>query len=94
MESKPSSTNARKKPFQPAPGRDFEIESVPAIEARTKGFFVSVLVTTSLIAVATTGIFGLIYNKFGPLQSTWVVVGPIVGAMVNHYFGSPRKDSG
>jgi hypothetical protein len=94
MEPKLSPANSRKKPYQPAPGKNFEIDPVPAIEAKTKGFFVRVLVTTALVAVATTGIFGLIYNKFGPLQSTWVVVGPIVGAMVNHYFGSPRKDSG
>lgn len=92
MEPGASPHRARKKPFQPAPGKDFDVEQVQAIEARTKGFFVRVLVLTALTAVATTGIYGLIYNRFAPLQSTWVVVGPIVGAMVNHYFGGHRKD--
>jgi len=87
-------TKARRKPFQPAPGRDFEVELGQTIEAKTKGFFVRVLVFAALSAVTTTGIYGLADNKFGPLQGIWVVVGPIVGAMVNHYFGSPRKDSG
>jgi hypothetical protein len=89
-----SNGNAIKKRFQPAPGRDFEVDSAPSIEARTKGFFVRTVVLASLGALAVTGAYGLSYHTYGPVQSTWVVVGPIMGAMVNHYFGNHRKDSG
>jgi hypothetical protein len=89
-----SSEKTSKKRFQPAPGRDLEVDSVPTIEAKTKGFFVRTLVLASLAAIAVTGFYGLFYQKYGPLQSTWIVVGPIVGAMVNHYFGGHRRDSG
>jgi len=82
------------KPFQPAPGKEFELDPVPSIEARTKGFFVRISVLAGLSALAITGCFGLYFGNFGPIQSVWVVVGPIVGAMINHYFGSPRKDAG
>jgi nitrate reductase NapE component len=89
-----SNEKAIKKRFQPAPGRDFEIDSAPSIEARTKGFFVRTVVLASLCALAVTGAYGLLYHTYGPVQSTWVVVGPIMGAMINHYFGGHRKDSG
>jgi len=89
-----SQKNAAKKRFEPAPGTELEVDSVPTIEAKTKGFFVRTLVLAALAAISVTGAYGLFYQKYGPLQSTWVVVGPIVGAMVNHYFGGNRRDSG
>jgi hypothetical protein len=94
METQKGSQGRRAKQFQPAPGRDFEIESVPVLEARTKGFFVRAVVVTALGALIVTGLYGLATQKFSPLQSVWVVVGPIIGAMVNHYFGGHRKDTG
>jgi len=80
------------KPFQPAPGRDIQIETVPAIEARTKGFFVRAVVPAALSALAVTGGYGILHKEYAPLQGVWVVVGPIVGAMVNHYFGGHGRD--
>ncbi len=83
-----------KKRFQPAHGTEFEIDSVPTIEAKTKGFIVRAVISAALVALVVTGIYGLFYQKYGPLVSTWAVVGPIVGAMITHYFGGHRKDSG
>jgi hypothetical protein len=82
------------KRFQPAPGTEFEIDSVPTIEAKTKGFIVRAVISAALVALVVTGIYGLFNQKYGPLVSTWAVVGPIVGAMITHYFGGHRKDSG
>jgi len=58
-----SRKNSRQKPFQPAPGKDFEIESVPTIEARTKGFFLRAVVLAALAALSITGIYGLYYHQ-------------------------------
>jgi hypothetical protein len=81
-----------RKPFQPAPGRDIQIESVPTIEAKTKGFFLRALVSAALVSLSVTGVYGLVYRQFGPLQSVWIVVGPVMGAMINHYVGTHRRD--
>jgi len=90
----PPGDTTSKKSFRPATGSEIEVDSAPTIEAKTKGFFVRTLVMAALAAITITGTYGLFYQKYGPLQSTWVVVGPIVGAMVNHYFGGHRRDSG
>jgi hypothetical protein len=81
------------KPFQPAPGRDF-VEEAKTIEAKTKGFLLRILSISAPLALSVSGLYGLWYHNYGPLESLWVVIGPILGAMVNHYFGGHRKDSG
>jgi hypothetical protein len=80
------------KRFQPATGHDFDLAPAPSIEATTKDFFVRTLVVAALFALALTGFFGLKTSEYGPIQTVWVVVGPIMGAMVNHYFGGRGKD--
>ncbi len=80
--------------FRPAPGKDFDLDPVPSIEAQTKGFLVRSIVLSAMFALLATGVYGLYYQKFSPVAGTWAVVGPIVGAMVNHYFSGHRKDSG
>jgi hypothetical protein len=90
----PTGHEASKKRFQPAPGREFDIDPAPSIEANTKGFFVRTLVLAALCALSVTGLYGLAHQNYEPLQSTWNALGPIVGAIVLHYFGGHRKDSG
>ncbi len=82
-----------KKPFRPAVGADFPVGETPAIEARTRGFLARYLTLAIGIAVLVTGVIGLRTGDYRALAAVWIVTGPIVGAVVNHYFGSSRKDS-
>lgn len=52
------------------------------------------IVLTTIAAVAAAGGYGLYTGKFGPVNAVWIVAGPIIGAVVSHYFGRhERKDS-
>lgn len=82
----------RAKPFQPAAGRPFEGESVPSIEARTRGFVARLVAALVGSGVIVTGLYGLVSGNHAPLMHFWIVAGPIVGAMTAHYFGRRGND--
>lgn len=82
---------ARAKPFQPAIGRAFEVEE---IEAKTSGFLVRSVALATVTAVGVSGLYGLATYNYMPVAVVWSVAGPIVGAMVTHYFGPQRNDTG
>jgi hypothetical protein len=88
---KPNVTN---KPFQPAIGGDFPVSEVPTIEAKTRGFLTRSLIIVTGLAIVTTGSYGLWTGEYTAIIAVWAVAGPIVGAIVSHYFGVPRKDTG
>ena len=78
--------------FQPAIGRDFEIADAAVIEARTRGVLASGLSAFVAAAVTVTGAYGLATGRFAPLQITWAVAGPLVGAIASYYCGRDRRD--
>ncbi|MDE2005569.1 MAG: hypothetical protein KGI51_03290 [Rhodospirillales bacterium] len=80
------------KPFPPAIGRDFDIADATVIEARTHGVLARGLASFAGAAVMVTGLYGLATRRFAPLQITWAVAGPLVGAVVSTYFGLDRRD--
>jgi hypothetical protein len=91
---KRSTKNSAKKPYQPFPGREIEVDEVPLVEAKTRGFLVRLIAIATLLAVGITGFYGLFTGAYRALEVVWSVAGPFMGAMVAYYFGSHRKDSG
>jgi len=85
---------SRAKPLQPAVGTEIEIDDVPAIEAKTRGFLARFIAISVAIAIAVTGSYGLMTGQFGAVEVVWAIAGPLVGAIVAHYFGVHRRDSG
>jgi hypothetical protein len=77
--------------FRPRVGRDFELEEVHAIEARTRGFL------SRAIAIgaggAITGGYGLATGSYLAVEVVWAVAGPMFGALVTYYFGAAGKDT-
>jgi len=82
------------KPYQPAIGAEIEIEEVPTIEARTRGFLARYIAISVSAAIAVSGAYGLFTGNFTAVEVVWAVAGPIVGAMVLYYFGPQRNDTG
>ena len=82
------------KPFQPAHGAEFRIEEVKTIEAKTKGFVAKIVVLSVALGIAASGIFYLATGNNTALVAVWSVGGPFIGAIVSHYFGARRKDTG
>jgi hypothetical protein len=85
--SRPSS---REKPFQPAIGREFGVQEV---EAKTRGYLARLLASSAVIGVLVTGGYGLITGNYTAVIAAWSVAGPIIGALVTHYFG-PQRNTG
>lgn len=85
------SGTARAKPFQPAIGSAFDVQE---IEAKTRGFLVRSVALATATAVGVSGSYGLVTHNYMPVAVVWSVAGPIVGAMVTHYFGPQRNDTG
>jgi hypothetical protein len=88
----PRRSGQRKKPFQPAPGTDYG--AVEDLEAKTRGFLARLFAVTAVVVVAVTGGYGLVTGNYIAVLEVWAIAGPIIGAMVNHYFGPPRNDTG
>lgn len=82
-----------RKPYQPAIGREFDLETSPTVEARTRGVLARGIVLFAGLVIASTGLYGLITGDFTPLIASWAVAGPIVGAIVTYYFGPQRTDT-
>lgn len=85
------SATEREKPFQPAIGREFEVEE---IEAKTRGFVAKIIVSSTAIAIVVAGVYWLIKGIYAPLSFVWGIGGPFIGAIVGHYFGPKRTDTG
>jgi hypothetical protein len=49
---------------------------------------------TTVSVVAVTGGYGLITGNYMAVITVWAIAGPIVGAIVSHYFGPQRNDTG
>jgi hypothetical protein len=79
--------------FRPRIGRDFELEEVHVIDARTRGFLSRAIAIGAGGAVAVTGTYGLATSGYLAVEVVWAVAGPMLGAMVTHYFGSAGKDT-
>lgn len=94
VQSKARSSN---KKFQPAIGRDFNVEEIKAIDAykssRTRDRIAYLFLVASLAALAIAALLGFYENNFGGVQNVWSVVGPLAGAIAGYYFRN-RKDSG
>lgn len=82
-----------RKPFQPAIGRNFDIETAPTVEARTRGVLARGITLFAGAVIILTGAYGLVTAEFMPLMATWAVAGPIVGAIIAYYFGPQRTDT-
>jgi hypothetical protein len=90
---KRAATSSRK-PYQPAIGREFEVEEVLLAQEKNRGFLVRLIALATVLAVGITGIYGLITGAYFAVVAVWSVAGPLVGAMMAFYFGSHRKDLG
>ncbi|WP_428486327.1 hypothetical protein [Rhodopila sp.] len=78
--------------FQPRIGMDFELHEVHVIDARTRGFLSRVIAVGAGGAVSVTGAYGLATGSYAAVEIVWAVAGPMLGALVTHYFGSAGKD--
>jgi hypothetical protein len=79
--------------FRPRIGRDFELEEVYVIDARTRGFLSRAIAIGVGSAVAVTGAYGLATGSYLAVEVVWAVAGLMIGATVSHYFGSAGKDT-
>jgi len=79
--------------FRPRIGRDFDLEEVHVIDARTRGFLSRAVAIGSFTGIGITGGYGLATGNYVAVEVIWAVAGPMLGAMVTHYFGSAGKDT-
>jgi hypothetical protein len=87
-----SRSGRKTKPFQPAIGQDFG--NVEEVEAKTRGVVARSIVFGSGLAVAVTGLYGLVTGNYIAVLAVWGVVAPFIGAVVSFYFGPQRDDTG
>jgi hypothetical protein len=80
-----------RKPFQPAIGTDFEIRRV---NAKTCSLLARLIATATVAGVLATGGYGLVTGNYTAVIAVWAVAGPLNGAVVSHYFGPLRTDTG
>jgi hypothetical protein len=88
--TRPRSSGPR---FRPRIGRDFDLEEVHVIDARTRGFLSRAIAVGAGGAVLITGGYGLATGSYLAVEVVWAVAGPMFGALVTHYFGSAGKDT-
>jgi hypothetical protein len=79
--------------FRPRIGRNFGLEEVHVIDARTRGFLSRAIAIGAGGAVAVTGIYGLATGGYLAVEVVWAVAGPLLGATVTHCSGSAGKDT-
>jgi hypothetical protein len=82
----------RKKPFQPAIGTDYG--AVEEVEAKTRGFLARLIALTAAAGLVVAGGYSLITGNYMAVITVWAIAGPIIGAIVSHYFGPQRNDTG
>ena len=78
--------------FEPRIGRDFELEDAYVIDAKARGFLSRAIAIGAGGAVAVTGAYGLATGSYLAVEVVWAVAGPMLGALVTHYFGSTGKE--
>ena len=87
--------------FRPRIGREFDLEDVHVIDAKTRGFLSRAIAIGAGGtggaggaggAVVATGGYCLATGNYGGIDIVWAVAGPMFGAMVTHYVGSARKE--
>jgi hypothetical protein len=86
------SRSGQEKLFQPAIGREFE--GVQEVDAKTRAFLARLIGSTTVAGVLATGGYGLITGNYTAVIGVWSVAGPIIGALMAHYFGPQRNDTG
>jgi hypothetical protein len=79
--------------FQPRIGRDFDLQEVDVIDARTRGFLSRIIAVGAGGAIVVTGGYGLATGSYVAVEVVWAVAGPMFGALVTHYFGPTGKDT-
>jgi hypothetical protein len=79
--------------FQPRIGREFDLEDVYVIDARTRGFLSRIIALGAGGAIIITGGYGLATGSYVAVEVVWAVAGPMFGALVTHYFGPTGKAS-
>jgi hypothetical protein len=79
--------------FRPRIGRDFDLEEVHVIDARTRDFLSRAIAVGAGGAVAISGSYGLATGNYLAVEVVWAVAGPMFGALVTHYYGSTGKDT-
>jgi hypothetical protein len=79
--------------FQPRIGEAFELQEVHVIDAKTRGFLSRAMAIGCGGGIAVSGCYGLATGSFIAVEVVWAVAGPMLGAMVTHYFGSTGKDT-
>lgn len=82
------------KPYQPTIGTDIEIDDVPAIEAKTRGFLARFVAICVAVAVAVSGVDGLVTGRYAALEIIWAVAGPLVGAVMALLLWCPLEGCG
>lgn len=60
-------------------------------ESRTRTIIAYGAFAGSLAFLLTAGAIGVYDGSFDELQSTWIVVGPLMGGVFGHYFGGSGK---
>lgn len=78
--------------FQPRIGREFDMEEIHVIDARTRGFLSRAIAIGSGSAVGIAGCYGLATGSYVAVEIVWAVAGPMLGALVTHYFGATGKE--
>jgi hypothetical protein len=86
-----SARSSGRKRYQPAIGAAFDIDQVPTIEAKTRGFLARLIALSAAAAIAVAATNGLMNGRYAALEVVWAVVGPLVGALMTHYFGTYRR---
>ena len=84
-------SRSQRKPFQPAIGQEFD--GVREAETKDRSFLVRLFAVATVIGVMVAGGYSLIVGDFTAVIGAWSVAGPIIGALVAHYFG-PKRDTG
>jgi hypothetical protein len=86
-----SARSSGRKRYQPAVGDAFEIDQVPTIEAKTRGFLARLIALSAAAAIAVAAANGLMSGHYAALEVVWAIAGPLVGALMAHYFGAYRR---
>lgn len=78
--------------YQPAIGTDFG--KVVEVEAVTRGFLARIIATTAATGIVFAGGYSFLTGRYTAVITVWAVAGPIIGALMSHYFGPQRSDIG
>lgn len=92
LSSKSSRSGRKAKPFQLVIGKEFE--NVEEVEAKIRGFIAKTLILAAVVGLAFAGFHGFYTGNFVAVAAVWAVAEPVIGAVVSHYFGPERDNTG